>query len=203
MRAEVSFRCDGISRTGSDAVKAAIASHLQQCAGEAVMSLVEDITHHMIELSTRMATAHAQQQVLAHGQADDAPRMLYKRCTFLCDHMLSGRQHKKESKVRDVCEGLGLTGALFYGKPSVVIVEGSESEIEQFVREAGRQGKAMKKRKTQSLVVGNADRRYQKFVLVQAIGKTDTLDTGTLKEHLEDLGIGAKFKHIIGVEELQ
>eukprot|EP01134_Creolimax_fragrantissima_P003698 CFRG3698T1 len=198
---EVTLRCDSINRSTSDTMKKHVSDVLTESLGdESVMMAIETVRGDMEEVAIVNAmnapTEDANKNATANTKAQ------YKRCTFLVDHMLNGRQHKNEKKIKDCASAMRLTGILFYGRPSIIIVEGPEADIEEYVREAGKIGKSLKKRKTQTLYEGDKDRKYEKIDIVEAQGKTESLDTTTLLSHLENLGIAGKYKHIIGVEEL-
>ena len=81
------------------------------------------------------------------------------------------------------------------------MVEGTESGIASFAREANRIGKTLKIKKTQSLKQGIIDRKYDKFGVVNTREGSESMDNTCLLQHLTDLGIAGKYKFIIGVEE--
>ena len=81
-------------------------------------------------------------------------------------------------------------------------VEGAEDDIEQFEKAARTAGKALKPKKSQALPGAAADRRWSKLTTVAAAPKGG-LDVLALQTELTHLGLEHKFKHIIGLEELQ
>lgn len=81
-----------------------------EAAERAAIALAED------ELSAAEATAAA--------AAAAAPSGEWRRCFYWVDHMLQGKQHKKEQQTLDIANSLRLTGRLYYGVPGIIIVEG-------------------------------------------------------------------------------
>ena len=112
--------------------------------------------------------------------------------------MLQGRQHKKEAKVIEVAESLGLTGQLYYGRPGILIAEGPQTSQDEFVREARKAGKTLKPKKSQSLPGCRADAQFSRFTAVPG----DSLDVDQLQVELARLGLDHKYRFILGLEEL-
>lgn len=201
---EISFRCDKLRRANLAEVKASFAACLEEAAGEeAVMMVVQTLTESVEEQLVKQEEEDrtAQAAIVAANEANSEERE-WKRCWFWVNHMLEGRQHKKEAKVVDLAQNRNLVGCLFYGKPGIIVVEGPHCDINEFAREASKAGKSLKIKKTQSLKDGKHDSLYSKFVTAEAVGKNEALDTECLQEHLERANITGKFKHIIGVEQL-
>ena len=112
--------------------------------------------------------------------------------------MLEGRQHKKEAAVVEAASALRLRGALFYGRPGILVAEGPQAEHDELVREARKAGKKLKPKKTQKLAGGAAEAHYTNFTTISG----DGLDVDTLKGLLGQLDLEHKYRFILGLEEI-
>ena len=73
---------------------------------------------------------------------------MWRRVFYWVDHLLEGRQHKKELELLKLPGALDLSGVLYFGRPGILLVEGTEADHDAFVREAKRIGKAPKPKNT-------------------------------------------------------
>ena len=77
----------------------------------------------------------------AGGSATAALDVL-QQAFVLFHHMLMGKAHKKEQAVVALADTHGVSGLLFYGKPSIAVVEGHPDDIQEWIRAAKNAGKA-------------------------------------------------------------
>ena len=194
----VALRADAFSTCEQESTNATITAVLADLVGdEAVLATLEAVRDALASAAT---AAVSSAKIAEEGKKQKQEE--WKRCCFWVNHMFHGKQHKKEAAVVGLANQYGLAGALFYGKPGIVIVEGPGSDVDEFAREANRAGKSIKVKKTQKLADGKKSCHYEKFVGVAADKKGESLDTKTLLEHVEKLGLTAKYRHIIGLEDL-
>ena len=200
-----------LSRSQMDHLNAQLREHLDddefadvECVMEAVGWATEAAEGAITALAEGKAKAA---EAAASAAAGALPSGEWRRCFYWIDHMLEGKQHKKEAKVVDCANSLRLTGQLYYGRPGIIVVEGPLAAADQFEREARKAGKTIKIKKSQALPEKAASRRYQKFTTVSEKpgkrGGGGGLDKEALQAEVDALGLTHKYKHIIGVEELQ
>ena len=201
-----SFRLEGgepLSRQAADLIRASLDEELKDsCGDECCLSgisfLLGKIEEALTEEMNKKTLAAESKAVKAELREEHA----WKRCFFWSNHLLNGRQHKKEAKVRDLAKNFGLTGCIYFGRPGIICVEGPSLIVDEFAREAGRAGKQLKVKKTQSLPNKQEDAFFPKFVVADALDKGDDLDIKVLQENRDKLHLTSKFKHILGLEDL-
>lgn len=170
----------------------------------------------------------------------------WRRVFFWSNHLLDGKSHKKEAQLKAAISATNLTGAVFFGVPGVVVVEGvtpqtialryfpdslafssahfrgyrtvgwitnawvlyprtfagPQMSIDQFEKDARALGKPLKPKKSQAMPAKVADCYFQKVKSVSTTAKGG-LDVEALQADLHELKLEHKFKHIIGLEDLQ
>eukprot|EP00418_Pyrodinium_bahamense_P094930 CAMPEP_0179032510 /NCGR_PEP_ID=MMETSP0796-20121207/11624_1 /TAXON_ID=73915 /ORGANISM="Pyrodinium bahamense, Strain pbaha01" /LENGTH=280 /DNA_ID=CAMNT_0020728737 /DNA_START=260 /DNA_END=1099 /DNA_ORIENTATION=- len=164
-----------------------------EMGAEAVMGLVMWLCE---EGSSRAAEAAEAESARARQQLATPPAE-WLRVVYWIDHMLEGRQHKKEAAVVEAATSMRMTGMLFYGAPSVFIVEGVKGDHDELVRDARKAGKTLKPKKSQTLANGPASAHYSKLATISG----ESLDVDTLQQELKQLGLEHKYRFILGIEE--
>eukprot|EP01063_Lacrimia_lanifica_P018976 TRINITY_DN2596_c0_g3_i1.p1 TRINITY_DN2596_c0_g3~~TRINITY_DN2596_c0_g3_i1.p1 ORF type:complete len:137 (+),score=54.64 TRINITY_DN2596_c0_g3_i1:60-470(+) len=132
--------------------------------------------------------------------ADAAAAGPMVRCWYYIDHMLQGRQHKKEAECFDALQGSGLTGCAYCGHPAVVALEGQQAAIDDVIRLCKKAGKSPTIKKTQSMPDGHKSRLWAKFVVAGAAAQ-GRLDKDALHGDVEKAGIAHKIKFLLGIED--
>jgi hypothetical protein len=183
------LRGPGASRRANDAVNALLVARVAE-AGFGDEAIVEQIMWLQAQGAAQLSEALAGTAPVSAPPSD----YLWQRVFYRIDHMIEGKQHKKEAKVVAAAAGLGLRGQLFYGAPAVLVAEGTRSDQAEFARAARSAGKAMRVVESQELAGGAAEARFGKFSTVPS-GNLEALRT-----ELAALGLEHKFRLIIGVE---
>lgn len=192
----------------SKASRAALADELDTfvasaAAGdELLLELGQWVAETAEQLLHQQAKAQAQAAAAKAAASTKTPTE-WRRFYFWVDHLLKGKEHKKEAQVEAILKGSGLSGKLYYGRPGLIAVEGPEAEVDEIVRECGKAGKTLKVKKSQLLPAAAADRFFPPKATTAAASKSGGLDIEALQQDLKDLGLEHKFKHIIGLEDLQ
>ena len=189
----------GASRKLDEQLNSDLSQHLAASGvgAEAVMSCAMWLSEAAASL---LAEAAASAEAAKEAEAEE--EQVWSRCCFWAEKLLEGRTHKPAAKTLELASSAGFTGLFFYGRPGIIVAEGTQRDLDEFVREARRMaGKTPRPKKTQRLVEGAASRRYETFATVSA-GASDSLDTERLQAELETLGISHKYKFIIGIEDI-
>eukprot|EP00966_Prymnesium_polylepis_P105847 2450944-Prymnesium_polylepis.2 len=190
----------GASRVLDERLNAALCEHLdEQGAGsEAVMAAAMWLSD---AAATMLDEAAAAEAAMA-GPPPPVEVHQWSRCCFWADKLLEGRTHKPAARTLELACGSGLTGLFFYGRPGIVIAEGPQHDLDDFVREARRAaGKTLRPKKTQQLPEGAASRRFTQMSTVSA-GAGDSLCVDRLQQELDGIGLTHKFRFILGLEEI-
>lgn len=165
---------------------------------------VVDVASTAVALAKAAVAMTTQEEaIIAGGDVDSAGTQEWRRVFYLANHLLEGKTHKKEVKLKQLATGAGLTGMMFFGTPGVVVCEGPQTDQDAFERASRQAGKPLKPRKSQSMHGGGNDRLYPKFGTTAAVGGKGSLDIAAIEELLIRLGLESKLKHIIGVEDLK
>ena len=187
----------GANRKVNESLNAALISQIDEngAGSEAVMSCA-------MWLSEAAASMLAEAAAAAPTKRTEVEEEVWSRCCFWAEKLLEGRTHKPAAKTLELTSAAGLTGLFFYGRPGIIIAEGTQSDLDEFVREARRAaGKTLRPKKTQRLADGAAGRQFGKMTTVSA-GSGDSLDVERLQAELATLGLTHKYKFIIGVEDI-
>jgi hypothetical protein len=169
----------------------------ERCAQSGVgAEAVMDAVMWLAEEGGRRASEAASAQAATEAPA---PNEEWRRVFYWIDHMAEGRQHKKEAEVVELARSLRLTGALYFGRPGILIAEGLQTSQDELVREARKAGKTLKPKKSQKLACAS-DARYSDFATVSLSG--EGLDVDALRVELVELGLEHKYKFILGLEDL-
>jgi hypothetical protein len=187
-----------LARACSTIVAAAVA---ETPGEELLLTVVQEVIEHLERLLTSSGAGDAQHDAAADngGGGGDAE---WRRCFFWVDHLLHGKQHKKERDVLAELQSTGLPGKLWYGRPGVVALEGPQSEVDAAARACGKAGKALRIKKSMAMPNGRADSYFPHKFVVVASSKGDGLDVDDLHADVVALGLEHKYRFILGLEQL-
>lgn len=89
---------------------------------------VLDIAGAALGHATAAVEAADAAKAAAEAAAAEKTRVLdveWRRVFFWCNHLIEGKAHKKEAQVKDALAATDLTGAIYFGTPGIVAVEGT------------------------------------------------------------------------------
>eukprot|EP00037_Helgoeca_nana_P022081 m.224527 g.224527 ORF g.224527 m.224527 type:complete len:295 (+) comp25880_c0_seq1:268-1152(+) len=202
---QVSCRCDELSRRLLDVLTEAVAMDVDQLGvgSEAVLEVTSAALDHAqgVVEEARAAQDAIAAAAAAASKANEKDSE-WRRVFFWSNHLLDGKSHKKEAQLKAAISATNLTGAVFFGVPGVVVVEGPQMSIDQFEKDARALGKPLKPKKSQAMPAKVADCYFQKVKSVSTTAKGG-LNVEALQADLHELKLEHKFKHIIGLEDLQ
>ena len=113
-----------------------------------VSALTDGLVNHMATFANAAGAVfraagwieeHAPRIVAAASAAAAAgPR---RRSFVVFNHLLHGKEHKKEASMVKAAPGCGVNGVIYYGTPGIVVVEGDPGDVADYVRECRTIGK--------------------------------------------------------------
>lgn len=209
-----------MTRASNDALMSSVSEFVASLShGEEILfDVVQHVTDAAQGLLEKQLAAEKEKAAQAAAGRSGKPVGALCRQWLWCDHLLFGKQHAKEREMVAILQAAPLSGRVWFGKPGVVVLEGDTNEIDAAVRECGRRaGKNLKAKKSQALAAGSSAPERDGGVVQQpqsahfpakvdvchAVGGADSsaLDTAALQKELAALGLGDKFRLIIGLDD--
>eukprot|EP00040_Diaphanoeca_grandis_P019158 m.100949 g.100949 ORF g.100949 m.100949 type:complete len:301 (-) comp27291_c0_seq2:158-1060(-) len=168
---------------------------------ESLLTIMQFVSDKCLEVLLRVAEEdESKAKAKVELSQSDAE---WRRWFFWVDHLLQGKQHKKEAKIEGILQACGMPAKIYFGRPGIIGLEGVENDVNEVVRDCSKAGKVLKVKKSQLMVNKEHDCFFPMKVASVAATKTSSLDLDTVQADLTALGLEHKIKHILGVEHLQ
>jgi hypothetical protein len=139
----------------------------------------------------------------------DGPTVERGLYCFSYNHLLCGKEHKKEAEIVDEAKACGLTGLIVYGTPGVILLQCGPEEAVEYLKACSKAGKKAQKTWSKEMLVAQEVFDAEGFspigTAMETIGSAldnRGLTTATLdhvKQAMEALGHGDSYRQAIGV----
>eukprot|EP00930_Biecheleria_cincta_P056218 TRINITY_DN42383_c0_g1_i1.p1 TRINITY_DN42383_c0_g1~~TRINITY_DN42383_c0_g1_i1.p1 ORF type:complete len:308 (+),score=75.71 TRINITY_DN42383_c0_g1_i1:13-936(+) len=181
------------------AAQAAVAA--EPVGNEMLLTVVQEVSEVTKTLLQQEASGQREMAAMA-AKVAAAQDGSWRRMFYWCDHLLQGKQHKKEKELMTILQGSGLAGTVWFGRPGIVALEGPQDEVEAAAHACGRAGKQLKVKNNQAMPGAAFARHFPARVSAMPAAKADSLDIDAVRQTLEKLGLERELKHILGLEDL-